>query len=195
MVSALLLSLLGSAAAARKPVIVVADVGVDALDLSTELATLLVAIDRTPDAEDVLKPRSDNKSLGQLMEALARANATEDGNVEVAVKARPVTLWAAPQRVAVTTRLTAYGYPEKALTWAKLSVDPHTIVQCVSAWGEARLRTGEADALPKIEKELANLSPSYRSMVLARLAFALHSTGSQSQTVDYVTFMGKEKSL
>ena len=159
------------------------DFGADALDLATELATLLVAIDRTSDAEDLLKPRSDNKSLGQVMEALARANATENGNVDVAVKARPVTLWAAPQRVAVTTSLTAHGFPAKALTWAKLSVDPHTIVQCTSAWGEARLRTGEVGALPEIEKELVNFSPSYRAMVLARLAFALHSAG-QSQKAD-----------
>ena len=159
------------------------DFGADALDLATELATLLVAIDRTPDAEELLKPRSDNKSLGQVMEALARANATENGNVDMAVKVRPVTSWADPQRVAVTTSLTAHGFSAKALAWAKLSVDPHTIVQCTSAWGEARLRTGEVDALPEIEKELTNFSPSYRAMVLARLAFALHSAG-QSQKAD-----------
>lgn len=159
------------------------DFGADALDLATGLAALLVAIDRIPDAEDLLKPRIDNKSLGQVMEALSRAKATENGNVDLAVKVRPVTLWAAPQRVAVTTSLAARGFSEKARTWARLSVDPHTIVQCTSAWAEACIRAGEAGALPKIEKELASFSPSYRAMVLARVAFALHSTG-QSQKAD-----------
>lgn len=166
------------------------DFGADALDLATALATLLVAIDRIPDAEDLLKPRKNNKSLGQVMEALARARNSTDSNFDLAVQVRPVTAWAAPQRVAVTTGLAARGHKEKALRWAKLSVDPQSIVQCTSAWGEARIRSGDTDALADTEKELQNFSPSYRAMVLARLAFALHSVG-QSQKAEETLAKGQ----
>jgi hypothetical protein len=154
------------------------DFGADALDAAMELATLLVALDRSAEAQTLLAPRTNNNALGQLMEALIRAQATGTRNVDLAVKMRPVTRWADPQRVAVTVGLACRGESAKALAWAKAATDPQAARQCVSAWGEARIQSGETAALPEIEKELAGFSPANRAMVLSRLAIAFHAGGN-----------------
>lgn len=153
------------------------DFGADALDAATELATLLVALDRNDEAETLLKPRENSKASGQLLEALVRARATGTGNVDLAVKMRPVIRWVAPLRVAVTVGLSCRGYSAKALAWAKAAADPQAVRQCVSAWGEARIQSGKAAALAETEQQLAGFSPVNRAMVLSRLAIALHATG------------------
>jgi hypothetical protein len=156
------------------------DFGTDALDAAIELATLLVALDRVPEAQALLAPRSSNKALGQLMESVIRAQATGTRNVDLAIQMRPVTAWSAPERVAVTVGLTSRGELAKALTWAKAATDPQAALQSVSAWGEARIQSGGSAALPAIEKELAAFSPANRAMVLGRLAMAFHMTGDKA---------------
>ena len=156
------------------------DFGTDALDAAIELSTLLVALDRVPAAEALLAPRSSNNALGQLMESVIRAQATGTRNVDLAIQMRPVTHWAAPARVAVTVGLASRGEQAKALAWAKAATDPQAALQCISAWGEARIQSEGSAALPAIEKELAAFSPANRAMVLSRLAMAVYAKGDKA---------------
>jgi hypothetical protein len=156
------------------------DFGADALDAAMELATLLVALDRSAEAQSLLAPRANNKALGQLMEALIRAQATETRNIDLAVKMRPVAQWADPQRVAVTVGLACRGESAKALAWAKAATNPQAALQCVSAWGEARIQSEGSAALQEIENELSGFSPANRAMVLSRLAIAFHASGDSA---------------
>ncbi|MDA0282380.1 MAG: hypothetical protein O3B86_03395 [Planctomycetota bacterium] len=152
--------------------------GTLATDTVTELSTLLVAMDRTSEAAQLLAQRNDAGALGQFMESRSRAESTGRQSFDNAVSLRPVTGWSAPQWVAVTVSLTARGMSDKAIAWAKQAPDQSAIEDCLSGWAEAELiAAGDDTPLAEIEGQIQSLSNTAISKILSRCALALHGLG------------------
>lgn len=171
----------GATASVQEALPLVSDLpafGTLATDTLTELSTLLVAMDRAPEAVTLLNKRNDSSSLGQFLESRSRSESTGRQSFDVAVSLRPVTGWAAPQWVAVTVSLTAQGMPDKALAFAESAPDPSTVEDCLSGWAEALLiAAGDDTPLASIDRAIASLDQTGQARIQSRCALMLYSMG------------------
>ncbi|MGZ0172747.1 MAG: hypothetical protein ACKVHE_24670 [Planctomycetales bacterium] len=152
--------------------------GTDATDTVTELSTLLVAIDRVPEAVALLEKRNDAGPLGQFLESRLRSEAIPGVSFDHAVSMRPVTGWSAPQWVAVTVSLTSRGMSDKALAFAKQAPNQTAIEDCLSGWAEASLLVaGDDRPLGEIDSSIQSLSKPAQARIQSRCALTLHGLG------------------
>lgn len=171
----------GATASVQEALPLVSDLpafGTLATDTLTELSTLLVAMDRAPEAVTLLNKRNDSSSLGQFLESRSRSESTGRQSFDVAVSLRPVTGWAAPQWVAVTVSLTAQGMSDKALAFAESAPDPSKVEDCLSGWAEALLiAAGDDTPLASIEQAIASLDQTGQARIHSRCVLMLHAMG------------------
>ncbi len=156
--------------------------GTDATDTMTELATLLVAMDRTSQAVAFLAKRNDAGPLGQFLEARLRSESFAKLSFDSAVSMRPVTGWSAPQWVAVTVSLVAKGMPDKALAFAKQAPDQAAVEDCLSGWAEASLiAAGDDKPLTTIDGNIQSLDKTAQARIQSRCALTLQVIGQAQQ--------------
>lgn len=171
----------GATASVQEALPLVADLpafGTLATDTVTELSTLLVAMDRAPEAIALLNKRNDSGSLGQFLESRSRSESTSQQPFDVAVSIRPVTGWSAPQWVSVVVSLTTRGMSEKALAFATSAPDQVKVVDCLSGWAEASLIVaGDDGPLESIGRAIQSLDRTAQSRIHSRCALTLHSLG------------------
>jgi hypothetical protein len=149
-----------------------------ALEIVNEFSVLLAAMDRSTEAVALIKQRSNDGLLGQFMESFSRCQFTKTYDLNQAVELRPVGSWTAPQWTAVTVGLTARGYSDKALAWARSAPSPRIVNECISAWAEATvLVSRNATVLPAINKEINAIAEPSRSWLKARTALTLAAIG------------------
>jgi hypothetical protein len=152
--------------------------GTDATDTITELAAVLVAMDRAPEAVDMLQKRNDSGPLGQFLESRLRSELVRGVSFDQAVSTRPVTGWSAPQWVAVTVSLTARGMSDKALAFARLAPDESAVEDCLSGWAEASLLVaGDDKPLGMIDTQIQSLDKAAQAKIQSRCALTLHGLG------------------
>jgi tetratricopeptide (TPR) repeat protein len=155
--------------------------GTLATDTVTELSTLLVAMNRTPEAVALLAKRTDAGPSGQFLESRLRAEVTGRMPFDLAVALRPVTGWSAPQWVAVTVSLTARGKADQALAFARQAPDQSAVEDCLSGWAEASLIVaGDDSPLNKIDSEIQSLDKTAQSKIQSRCALTLHALGKST---------------
>lgn len=152
--------------------------GILAIDSVTELATLLVALDRSDEAVRLLKSRQDAIGLGQFIEARQRCESTQRCMFDISAELRPVTGWRAPLWVTVSVGLTGRGMPQKALAWSRLATSPEAVEDALSGWAEASLLiAGDDSPLTEIEREIASLGAAAKSRIFSRCALTLYGIG------------------
>ncbi|MFT5323689.1 MAG: hypothetical protein ACI8P0_001540 [Planctomycetaceae bacterium] len=152
--------------------------GTDATDTITELAAVLVAMDRTPEAVAMLQKRNNAGPLGQFLESRLRSESIREVSFDLAVSMRPVTGWSAPQWVAVTVSLTARGMSDKALAFAKQAPDQAAVEDCLSGWAEASLLVaGDDKPLSTIDAQIQSLDKVVQAKIQSRCALTLHGLG------------------
>lgn len=157
--------------------------GTLATDTVTELATVLVAMDRDAEAKELLAKRNDAGPLGQYLESRVRSEITGKQSFDQAVSQRPVTGWSAPQWVAVTVSLTARGMSDKALAFAKQAPDQSAIEGCLSGWAEASLLVaGDGGPLSQIDTTIQSLDNTAQSRIQSRCVLVLHGLGKDAET-------------
>lgn len=162
--------------------------GTDATDTITELSTLLVAMDRIPEAVALLEKRNDAGPLGQFLESRSRSEAISGLSFDFAVSMRPVTGWTAPQWVAVTVSLTAHGMSDKALAFTKQAPNQSAIEDCLSGWAEASLLVAANDEqLGDIDRSIQSLSKSAQARIQCRCAMTLHGLGKSTRATELLT--------
>ena len=156
--------------------------GTDATDTITELATVLVAMDRTSEAAVLLEKRNDAGHLGQFLEARLRSESFAKLSFDRAVSMRPVTGWSAPQWVAITVSLVAKGMSEKALVFAKQAPDQAAVEDCLSGWAEASLiAAGDDKPLATIASTIQSLDKTAQARIQSRCALTLQVLGQAQQ--------------
>ncbi|MGZ0163167.1 MAG: hypothetical protein ACKVII_04565 [Planctomycetales bacterium] len=152
--------------------------GTDATDTITELAAVLVAMGRTPEAVAMLQKRNNAGPLGQFLESRLRCESIREVSFDLAVSMRPVTGWSAPQWVAVTVSLTARGMSDKALAFAKQAPDQAAVEDCLSGWAEASLLVaGDDKPLSTIDAQIQSLDKVVQAKIESRCALTLHGLG------------------
>lgn len=153
--------------------------GTDATDTITELATVLVAMDRASEAAKLLEKRNDAGPLGQFLEARLRSESFARLSFDQAVSMRPVTGWSAPQWVAITVSLVAKGMPDKALAFARQGPNQAAIEDCLSGWAEASLiAAGDDTPLPIIASTIQSLDKTAQARIQSRCALTLQGLGN-----------------
>lgn len=156
--------------------------GTDATDTITELATVLVAMDRAAEAATLLEKRNDSGPLGQFLEARLRSESFAKLSFDRAVSMRPVTGWSAPQWVAITVSLVAKGMPDKALAFAKQAPDQAAVEDCLSGWAEASLIAAAGDQpLATIGSTIQSLDKTAQARIQSRCALTLQGIGQAQQ--------------
>lgn len=156
--------------------------GTDATDTITELAAVLVALDRSPEAVAMLEKRNDAGPLGQFLESRLRSESIRKVSFDLAVSMRPVTGWSAPQWVAVTVSLTARGMSDKAIAFARQAPDQAAVEDCLSGWAEASLLVaGDNKPLSTIDSQIQSLDKVAQSRIQSRCALTLHGLGKADQ--------------
>jgi hypothetical protein len=152
--------------------------GTLAIDTVTDLAAVLVALNRTPEAIKLLEERSDTGPVGQFLESRSRSESSASHSFDLAVSLRPVTGWSAPQCVAVTVQLTARGMPDQALAFAKQAPDQSAIEDCLSSWAEASLlAAGDDKPLSSIDTAIASLDKNVQAKIQSRCSLTLFGMG------------------
>ena len=150
--------------------------GQSALMVAVELATVLIAVDRETDAADLMKRYGNAGPFGQFAGLLAEVRDIRTYDLDGAVASRSVQDLTAPQRVAVTRGLVAYGHSDKARSWARSAPDLDARVECLAAWAEASTRVALAAKRPAesavIASETEALPPTGKARVYARVAGA-----------------------
>jgi hypothetical protein len=181
----------GATAAVKDALPLVRDLptfGTDATDTVTELSTLLVAMDRVPEAVALLEKRNDAGPLGQFLESRSRSEAIPGVSFDHAVSMRPVAGWSAPQWVAVTVSLTARRMSNKALAFAKQARNQTAIEDCLSGWAEASLLVaGNGEPLGEIDSSIQSLSKSAQARIQSRCALTLHGLGKATLAMGPLT--------
>lgn len=138
------------------------------LEAAMDLATILVAVDRTTEARKLLQQnRGDGPSdrMAAMLQAI-RDQQTYDMDAEV--KSLPVVAWKIPQPVAVTRGLLARGFADKALEWARGESDPEVRADCVAAWAAGMARQADKSA-EEIAEQLSSEDALTRARALARI--------------------------
>lgn len=148
--------------------------GRDRLDFTSQLATVLVAIGRTDEAQTLIDKVQDSGPRGQLSAYLQSVAAWGTYDLDEAITNGPMLPWSAPQAVAVTDVLSARGLWDEGLVWALDQTTPSARAECLSVWAAAttiadvpreRLPHG-GDLAPAVEP----LSPAGRATVFSRVA-------------------------
>jgi len=152
--------------------------GTDATDTINELATILVAMDRTAEAATLLEKRNDTGPLGQFLEARLRSELFTEISFDQAVSMRPVTGWSAPQWVTITVSLVAKGMSEKALAFARQAPGQAAVEDCLSGWAEASLIAAGGDKpLATINSAIQSLDKTAQVRIHSRCALTLEGLG------------------
>jgi len=151
--------------------------GMTGIDNATELATLLVALDRAPEARTLLKERFDAGDTGALMESYHRAQNLKISFAEAA-DLRPAAGWSNPQAAAVAIGLVARGYDDKGLAWAQQTPGDGKIA-ALSAWAEGLLSVAKPGAIERIRSELSKETAALQARILARCALIVLQQGGK----------------
>jgi hypothetical protein len=152
--------------------------GLLTLESLTELAAILVTLDRADEAESLFSDRELVHETEEFAELIVRARRVPNRGLSGVIGFRPAIGWTSPVRVAVAFALAARGQGEKSLEWARRSTSNEIVVDCLCGWAEASILTsGSVAPMPQIEAEIASLTPVEQAKVLARCAVMLHSLG------------------
>ena len=159
------------------------DFGRTPIDFSTQLAALLVALDRTDAAVTLLGKHHGTDTSAQFSARLQAVAALRSNDFDAEGPASPLLAWKDPQAVAVTLELVGHGFTKAAQSWAIGQTDPTVRGDCAAAWSEASadvaLQAGQRDELKTIAAVVKGLSPAVRSRCLARMAAAQLAAGDR----------------
>ena len=161
------------------------DFGRTPLDFSTQLAALLVVLERTDAAAALLHKHHGDDASAQLSARLQAVAALGSYDFDADGPAAPLIAWKDPQAVAVTLELVGHGFDEAARNWAVGQTDPTVRGDCTAAWAEASadvaLHGGQRDRLQQIAAAVNRMKPAVQSRCLARIAGVQLAAGDRKQ--------------
>lgn len=120
------------AAAAKLP-----NTGRSRLEYVISLAAVLVAVDRTEDADKLLESHRNSDSIAELAKDLCAVQALGTFDLAEIHDRRPAVAWSSPLTVGVVYDLVGHQQGEVARKWADLRPTDRERAEAVAAWADA----------------------------------------------------------
>ncbi len=178
----------GSAESALKSAAHLPKTGRDRFEVVISLAALLIAVERTAEADELLKAHSANDPPAQLASALAAVRAMETYDLAAYESNRPALAWQSPLQTGVVAVLAARKQTDAAKQWTASLTNDRDRAEGLAVWAEtavwAAQRQGQELDVGAWQSALESLPPNGAALALSRLGLSLKSAGRTAEAQD-----------
>jgi hypothetical protein len=148
--------------------------GHTAIDSATNVAAILVALDKQDEAFQLVKKYNQSGLVGQSLALIRKSQFLQDYNFDRFVDQRQTFNTRYPQWSTVTISLATHGFETKAENWALNSPNDISRIECLSDLIDARTKliisSDQSDAFNVFKTQITSLPEKYHSILWARAA-------------------------